>query len=125
MSARLAFLIGALALQPIATAAEKEAAGRYLAKPLRGDYYVYGGSIGDSTPPTEKDRKLSLMFTGALAKDTFDRIGPDLRDACGAGPDSRQRRRGDLICVWTKGDGYSCYFGIDVMTGKGMRGTTC
>lgn len=70
MNVRLVCLISTFALLPLANAAEqKEAAGRYLATPLKGDYYVYGGSLGDSTPPTEKDRKLSLMLTGPLAKD--------------------------------------------------------
>ena len=126
MNARLVCLISTFVLLPLANAADqKEAAGRYLAKPLKGDYYMYGGSIGDSTPPTEKDRKLSLMLVGPLAKDLFDHIGPDAKEACGAGPDHRQRYRGDLTCIWAKDDGYSCYLGLNARTGKSMSGTTC
>lgn len=125
MNARLVCLACALALLPLAHAADKKEVGRYLAKPLKGDYYVYGGSIGDSTPPTQKDRKLSLMFTGSLAKDLFDHIGPDAKMSCGDAPDYRERNKGDLSCTWTKSDGYSCYFGLDVATGKSMRGSIC
>jgi hypothetical protein len=81
--------------------------------------------VSDSTPPTEKDRKLSLMIVGPLAKDLFDHLGPDVKEACGAGPEQRQRSRGDLICIWAKGDGYSCYLGLNAQTGKSMIGIIC
>jgi hypothetical protein len=109
----------------LAHADPQEAAGRYMAKPLKGDYYVYGGSLGDSVPPTDKDRKVSMMITGPLAKELFDQIGPDRKDACGAGPDHRTRLRGHLTCVWQKSDGHACYFGLDVPTGKSTHGTIC
>lgn len=125
MNVRLTCLAGAIALASVAHAGERKNQSRYLAKPLTGDFYMYGGSIGDSTPPTEKDRKLSLMMTGPLAKDLFNHLGPDLKEACGAGPDQRQRSKGDLSCIWTKGEGYSCYLGLDVRTGKSMRGLIC
>jgi hypothetical protein len=125
MNARLVCLVSAFSLLSLAHATDKKEEGRYLAKPLKGDYYVYGGSIGDSTPPTQKDRKLSLMFTGPLAKDLFDHIGPDAKMACSDSSDYRERNKGDLSCAWTKDDGYSCYFGLDVRTGKSMRGSIC
>lgn len=125
MNVRIVCIVSALGLFPLAQAADKKEESRYLAKPLKGDYYVYGGSIGDSTPPTKKDRKLSFMLTGPLAKDLFDHISPDAKDSCGAGPDYRERNRGDLTCTWTKDHGYSCYFGLDVPTGKSIRGSIC
>jgi hypothetical protein len=125
MNARLVCLISAFALLPLAHAAGKKEEGRYLAKPIKGDYYVYGGSIGDKTPPTPTDRKVSLMFTGPLAQDLFDHIGPDAKNSCSPGPDYRERNRGDLTCTWTKDHGYSCYFGLDARTGKSMHGSTC
>ncbi|WP_342118068.1 hypothetical protein [Pseudoduganella sp. OTU4001] len=66
-----------LALFVRAEAADRKDEGCFLARPLKGDYYVYGGSLGDRAPPTAKDRKLSLMFTGILAKDLLNQIGPD------------------------------------------------
>ena len=125
MNVRLTCLAGAIALASVSSAGESKSPSRYLAKPLTGDFYMYGGSLGDSTPPTEKDRKLSLMVTGPLAKDLFDHLGPDIKDACGAGPDQRERGKGDLSCILTKSEGYSCYVGLDVRTGKSMRGLTC
>ncbi len=126
MSARLVWIVSMLALFPFAQADDKKKEeGRYLAKPLKGDYYVYGGSIGDSIPPTQHDRKLSLMITGDLARELFDNTGPDAKDFCGAGPGYRERNRGDLTCTWTKDQGYSCYFGVDVRSGKSIRGSVC
>ncbi len=131
MNARLVFLAAALVL-PMANAtdppAPKDPAARYGATPLKGDYYVYGGSMGDMVPPTAKDRKVSLMFSGPLAKELFDQIGPDRKDACGASPDHRTRTRGHLSCIWEKRgtySGYSCYFGLDVPTGKSTFGSIC
>ena len=125
MNIRLVCLAGAIVLASVASAGESKSQSRYLAKPLTGDFYMYGGSLGDSTPPTEKDRKLSLMVTGPLAKDLFDHLGHDVKDACGAGPDQRERSKGDLTCIWARGEGYSCYIGLDVKTGKSMSGTVC
>jgi hypothetical protein len=65
------------------------------------------------------------MLTGPLGKELFDHIGPDVKDACGAGPGHRERSRGDLVCLWTKEYGYSCYVGLDVRTGKSKAGITC
>jgi hypothetical protein len=119
------FFVLALAMCSLPRAAEKPETWDGRPKPLKGDYQVYGGELGDPVPPTKKDRKVALMFKGPLAKDLFDHIGPDRKDACGAGPDHRTRLRGDLACTWDKGDGYSCYFGLDVPTGKSTNGSIC
>lgn len=121
----LVSLVGAMMLLSHAQADDRKDEGRYLAKPLKGDYYIYGGSLGDSIPPTKKDRKLSLMFVGPLAKDLFDHIGPDAKNGCSSDPDYRERNRGDLSCIWTKQDGYSCYVGLDVRSGKSILGSVC
>lgn len=126
LNARFVCRASVFALASFAHAADqKEAASQYMAKPLKGDYYVYGGELGDSVPPTAKDRKVSMMFAGPLAKELFDEIGPDMKNACGEGPDHRTRLRGHLMCVWQKGNGYSCYFGPDVPTGESTYGTSC
>lgn len=93
-------------------------------KPLKGDYQIYGGDLGDMQAPTAKDRKVAFMFTGPLAKELFSRIGPDLKDACGASPTHRERQRGDLSCT-SDTDGHRCYFGINVVTGRSMEGAIC
>jgi hypothetical protein len=127
MNARLLGIAALSALCSLAQSAEKKEEGRYGATPLKGDYYVYGGTLSEMTPPTQKDRKVSFMFTGQLAKDLFNQIGPDVKkeEACSSDPDYRERRRGDLNCIYTKSDGYSCSFGLNVVSGKGTYGSIC
>ena len=117
-----------LAMMPLlVTAGEKKDEGRYQATPLKGDYYLYGGTLAEMEPPTQKDRKVAFMFTGPLAKELFNGIGPDVKraDACSSDPDYRERRRGDLHCVLTMQDGYTCYFGLNVPTGKSTYVSIC
>ena len=125
MNARLAFIVAALALYVPTRAAEKPEIQDFGQKPLKGDYLIYGGELGDTVPPTKKDRKVAFTFKGPLAKDLFEQIGPDRKDACGAASDHRIRERGDLSCVWDKHEGYICYFGLDVPTGKSTFGSIC
>jgi hypothetical protein len=125
MSARLIVVVAALALCSLVQAGGKQETWDGRPKPLKGDYQTYGGELGDMVPPTKKDRKVAFMFKGPLAKELFDQIGPDKKDACGAAVDHRERDRGDLSCVWDKRDGYSCYFGLDVPTGKSTYGSIC
>lgn len=94
-------------------------------KVLKGTYQVYGGELGEMVPPTAKDRKITFLFKGALAKELFGQIGPDIKDPCGTAESYRERRRGHMFCNYTKGEGHSCYFGIDVPTGKGIPGAIC
>jgi hypothetical protein len=91
-------------------------------RPVRKDKMVGQAA---RTPPTPKDRKVSLMFTGPLAQELFDYLGPDAKDSCSPDPDYQERNRGDLTCTWTRDQGYSCYFGLDARTGKSMHGSTC
>ncbi len=127
MRARTAGFIVALALLSLAQAAEKREEERYGPKPLNGNYQVYGGTLSEKLPPTPKDRKVAFMFKGQLAEDLFNQIGPDVKkdDACSSAVDYRERRRGDVDCVYTKDSGYSCYFGLDVPTGKSTYGSIC
>ena len=125
MNSRLVFIIAVLVLPALARAAEKPEIQGFAYQPLKGDYLIYGGELGDTAPPTKTDRKVAFTFKGPLAKDLFEQIGPDRKDACGAAPDHRIRDRGDLSCIWDKRDGYICYFGLDVPTGKSTYGSIC
>jgi hypothetical protein len=71
-------------------------------KPIKGTYQVYGGGLGDMVPPTKKDRKVSFSFTGPFAKELFDQIGPDLKDACGASPTHSERNGATWIVSATE-----------------------
>jgi hypothetical protein len=125
MSARLVYIVAILALHSLTQAADKSEAQGSGQKQLKGDYMIYGGELGDTVPPTKKDRKVAFTFKGQLAKDLFDQIGPDNKDSCGAAPDHRIRDRGHLSCIWDKREGYFCYFGLDVPTGKSTNGSIC
>jgi hypothetical protein len=122
---RLVVVVATVTLYTLVQAADKPQTWDGRPKPLKGDYQVYGGELGDIVPPTKKDRKVAFLFKGPLAKELFDQIGPDNKDACGVAPDHRTRDRGHLSCVWDKRDGYSCYFGLDVPTGKSTYGAIC
>lgn len=126
MNVRLLCAIGALGVFSLAQAAEKKPEWEGAPpKPLRGNYQVYGGTLSEMLPPTQKDRKVAFMLTGPLAKDLFGQIGPDSKDSCSAAADYRERNRGDLSCTYTKDQGYICYFGLDVPTGKSTNGSIC
>lgn len=125
MRTRLVFIAGALVLYSLAQAAEKPKTWDGSPKPLKGNYQVFGGELGDMVPPTKKDRKVAFMFKGPLAKELFDQIGPDTKTPCSGAADYRERNKGDLSCTFSKGDGYSCYFGLDVPTGKSTYGSIC
>jgi|SRR5471032_2870880 len=125
MKARFVCAVGALALLSLASADEKktEWAGAP-PKPLSGNYQVYGGTLSEMLAPTAKDRKVAFMFKGPLAKDLFTQIGPDVKESCSTDPGYRERRRGQLVCTHDT-DGYLCYFGLDVVTGKSTFGSIC
>lgn len=125
MKVRLTFIIATLALYSVAQAGDRQEPQGSGLKPLKGDYMIYGGNLGDTVPPTKKDRKVAFTFKGPLAKDLFDHIGPDNKDACGAEPDHRIRDREHLTCIWDKREGYYCYFGLDIPTGKSTYGSIC
>ncbi|EKU82508.1 hypothetical protein ABIB42_001748 [Massilia sp. UYP32] len=95
---------------------------------FKGSYLIYSGDLGEEAAPTSSDHKAALSIQGDMAKVLFDSIGPDLKDACGASADIRVREKGDLDCVHDKGDRaspYVCHFGINLRTGKSMRGSIC
>lgn len=95
------------------------------AKPLNGEYQVYGGTPAEMQAPTRKDRKVSFVFKGALAQDLFDQIGPDEKVSCSGDPAYRERNRGHISCTHFKDEGYTCYLGLDVISGKSTHGSIC
>ncbi|MBC7453180.1 MAG: hypothetical protein H7335_05675 [Massilia sp.] len=119
-------MVVALAFFSLAQAAEQDPEWDGT-QPLKGHYQVYGGTLSEKLPPTPKDRKVAFVFKGLFAKDLFNQIGPDVKkeDACSSATNYRERRRGDVDCVYTKDSGYSCYFGLDVTTGKSTYGAIC
>jgi hypothetical protein len=120
-------MLAFLALLPLAHASDEGKQETAEPRPLQGDYQVYGGSLGDMLPPRPKDRNLVFHFEGQTAKDLFDYIGPDVKKSRACTDDSgyRERRRGHLFCVYWKDNGYRCFLGLDLRTGKSNYGGIC
>jgi hypothetical protein len=120
-----ALVLGAAALGSLAWAA-RPWNGSYAA--FKGEYLVYSGALGEVAAPTRGNRKAALVLHGEVARDLFESIGPDLKDACGTPAGLRVRQKGDLDCSHDKGNRsspYICRFGIDLRTGKSTSGAIC
>ena len=117
---------GACALISLAQSVERRVETAE-AKTLSGRYQMYGGSLAEMLPPTPNDRHVSFRFKGQAGRDLFNGIGPDVRreHACSGDPGFRERRRGHLLCVYSKGSAYACLLGLDLRTGKSETGGVC
>jgi hypothetical protein len=127
MNARRVFAMGAMLLFSLSQAAERAKPETAEPRPLIGNYQVYSRSLADMQPATPTDRNISFQFEGKTAKDLFHYIGPDVKKgkACTSDPDYRERRRGDLSCVYWKDTGYRCFLGLDLRSGKSNNGGIC
>ncbi|NHZ96621.1 hypothetical protein [Massilia sp. CCM 8734] len=94
-------------------------------KPLKGEYLVYSGTLGERQPPTRNDSKVSIRVEGKVAKDLFDAMHPDEKNKCTAEPGYRERNKDGVSCFYYPGSGYACYFGFDLRTGKSIGGASC
>jgi hypothetical protein len=107
----------------------------YAAKPwdgsyaaFKGEYLIYSGDLGEEAAPIPGDRKAAFMVQGDVARNLFESIGPDLKDACGTSSGMRMRQKGDLDCTYDRisvSSPYVCHFGINLRTGKSMHGSIC
>ncbi|UGQ48874.1 hypothetical protein [Massilia endophytica] len=122
----LSFSIGVTCLSSLAWASEdKRWSEEY--KAFTGSYQVYSGSLSEMAPPKPPERKSAFMLKGQAAKELFQSIGPDVKEAeaCSSAPHYRERRKGDIDCVHTRENGYTCHFGFDLRTGKSIPGSIC
>lgn len=94
-------------------------------KKFGGEYVIYSGQLGEAAAPTRHDRKLSMMFSGELAREMFESMGPDLKDTCGADGGARIRRKQKVSCTYFPSDGYTCHVGINLRTGASIPGSIC
>jgi hypothetical protein len=120
-----AVILGASALFSLAYAA-KPWDGTYTA--FKGEYLIYSGDLGEEAAPIPTDRKAAFMLQGEVARNLFESIGPDLKDACGVSSGMRVRQKGDLDCTYlkdSKTSPYVCHFGINLRTGKSTYGSIC
>jgi hypothetical protein len=96
--------------------------------PAKASYMLYSGDLGEKGPPKPTDTKLSVMVEGQLAQEMFHSLGVDQKDACAASDTVRFRERGDVSCTFdteSKTFPYTCYVGVNLTTGKSMRGSIC
>lgn len=96
-------------------------------KPIEARYLLYSGAIGDPMPVEQNNAKLALAITGDAAEEIFQQIGPDLKDECDAGNESRFRANGNgsVACQYHLQDGYLCYLGIDLVKGMPVSASVC
>lgn len=96
-------------------------------KQMTGVYRTYSGGLGDSGPPTAADTKIMFSIDGKAAREMFDAMGKDVKDACteGDGTRVRMKDRERLVCSRSKQGEYSCNFGFDLKSGKSIGGSVC
>lgn len=103
-------------------------AGEDFYKPVKfsGAYEVYSGMLGDWGPPTKKDAKVAIEVDGRLANDMFKHLDHRLADPGCLGEDVEIKEKGDLTCTRDKKSGKTtCYFGLDLKSGKLINGVIC
>lgn len=94
-------------------------------RPFRGEYSIYGGTLGEPTPPTRRSKNIEYHVRGTVARQMFEAMGPDLKDVCGAEGDQRIRQRAEVSCLFNPKNGYNCDFGFDLTTGRSIAGSQC
>lgn len=125
MMRSIVFLIVGLLVTPLAVEAAKSWQFQY--RPAIAKYAIYGGELGDEVAPSAHSKKISVFIDGAAAREVFEQIGPDQPDVCGANSENRIRERDDgaISCSFSRKEGYRCYFGFDLRSGKSIGGVTC
>jgi hypothetical protein len=121
---RTVAILGATTLISLAYAAE-QAHWPAPYQPFKGEYTIYSGELGDQQAPTRDNRKLSFIIEGQPAKDIFNAMPPDDKQTCSSEKGSRSRTKGNVWCTFNPVDGYTCYFGFDLKTGKSIAGGIC
>jgi hypothetical protein len=95
------------------------------AKPLKAEYTIYSGGLGDEQAPTKDERKLSIEISGLGAKEIFDSLYPDAKVTCSGERGERLRRKGHVWCSFAPADGYRCFIGFNLRTGESIAGGSC
>lgn len=117
---KASLILGAIAL--FAQASEEPVPS----KPMRAEYTVYSGELGNAQAPTKTERKLSIEVTGQAAKDIFDSLYPDAKGVqCSDEKGQRLRSKGNVWCIYQPGDSYRCFLGFNLRTGDSIPGGSC
>lgn len=94
-------------------------------KPLKAEYTIYSGELGNEQAPSRSDRKLAIEINGPAAKDIFDSLYPDAKVTCSGEQGERLRSKGKLWCSFLPTAGYRCFLGYDLRAGKDIPGASC
>lgn len=92
---------------------------------FKGEYAIYSGDLGEQQAPKKDDRKLSFIIDGRAAQDIFTAMPPDDKEVCSGDKGARSRSKANVWCTFNPGEGYTCYFGFDLKTGKSIAGGIC
>jgi hypothetical protein len=119
------FILASMAALSVLAYATEQANWPAPYRSFKGQYAIYSGELGDQQAPTQADRKLSFIVEGAAAKDIFNAMPPDDKQTCSGEKGARSRSKANVWCTFNTGDGYTCYFGFDLRTGKSIAGGIC
>jgi len=118
-------LIAALLVLSVGGQAQEKPVYPAPAKPLKAEYTIYAGGLGDEQAPTKDERKLSIEISGQGAKEIFDSLYPDAKVSCSGEPGERLRRKGHVWCSFAPANGYRCFIGFNLRTGDSIAGGSC
>jgi hypothetical protein len=117
-------ILGSITLMSVAYADEQiQSPAPY--RSFNGQYAIYSGALGEQQAPTRRDHKISLIVKGQVAKDMFDAMQSDDKETCSGEKGARSRSKENVWCTFGPGEGYACYFGFDLHTGKSIGGGIC
>jgi len=98
---------------------------------LHASYKIHSGNTAYSELPTKADSAFTVAFRDEAAKQLFDQIGPDVKEACNDAKGDRERRKKGVLCTYTArlenpaNAHYRCWIGIDLRTGEGDVRVPC
>ena len=98
---------------------------------LEARYKIHSGNTAYSEPPTGTDSTITVAIRNEAAKQLFEQIGPDVRDACSDAKGTRERRKKGIFCTYTdrlenpENAHYRCWIGIDLHTGESNVRVPC
>jgi hypothetical protein len=122
---KMKYLLCLFSMLSTAAGAENATRSTVISKPLEGEYSIYAGELHDEKAPTKTDRKLAVEIGGQAAKEIFDSLYPDSKVSCTGEQGERLRRKDQIWCSFTPKDGYRCFLGLDLRTGKSVPGGSC
>jgi hypothetical protein len=90
-----------------------------------GEFLIYGGSAGDTTPPTRKDTKIHMTIDGPLALRLYRELGAASQQTECLPGDANVRRRRDMECELNVNTARAtCAIGFDLRSGKSIGSMT-